>query len=64
MEKMPVATKDTIRIKPNKTYQLSEARSVNGKSVPFWMKNDIKTTIIMKKIPLKHIKKLILNTGH
>jgi len=56
MEKMPVASKDTIRIKPNKTYQLSEALRVKGISVSFWLKNDIKTRVIMKKIPLKHIK--------
>jgi len=64
MEKMPVATKDTISLKPNNTYQLPEALSVKGISVPFWMKNDIKTRVIMKKIPLKHIKKLLLNTCH
>ena len=58
MEKMPVATKDTISMIQKNTYQLSEIQSVNGKGMPAAMKNDIKTWKIVKNRPEKHKEKV------
>jgi len=58
MEKMPVATKDTISMTHKYTYQLPVIQSVNGKDMPVTMKNDIKTWVIVKNRPEKHKEKV------
>lgn len=58
MEKMPVATKDTISMIQKNTYQLPVIQSINGKGMPIPMKNDIKTRVIVKNRPEKHKEKV------
>ena len=58
MEKMPVATKDTVIMIQKNTYQSSVMQSVNGKGMPVMMKNDIKMRVIVKNRPKKHKKKV------
>ena len=56
MDKMPIPTTDTVSIRQTHIHQLLEILRVNGTGMPYWMKNDIKTPVIMKKHPENHKK--------
>ena len=57
MEKMPVATTNTVSITQKHTYQLTVIQSVNGTGMPIPMKNGFKIPVIVKNRPEKHKKK-------
>ncbi len=61
MEKMPVATTNTISITGKKTHQLLVAHSVNGRGMPDTMKNGIKILVMAKN--RTEIHKKIVQTG-
>lgn len=61
MEKMSIATTDTVSIRQTHIHQFLEKLRVNGIGMPFWMKNDSQTPVIMKKHPKNHRNKSILD---
>ena len=48
MDKVSVATTDTVSTNVCRTYQIVVAQSVNGRGMSDTMKNDIKIPIIVK----------------
>jgi len=57
MDKVPVASTDTVSITVGKTYQFVVAQSVNGRGMTDTMKKGIKIPVLVKNRSETHKKK-------
>ena len=56
MDKVSVATTDTVGITVGETYQFVVTQSVNGRGMPDMMKNGLKIPVIVENRPETHKK--------